>query len=62
MLLAWKVCPALAMGNTVVLKPATYTRLTALLFAEICAEAGSVDMLVDMLNSAESVDMLNGSI
>jgi aldehyde dehydrogenase (NAD+) len=40
MLLVWKVCPALAMGNTVVLKPATYTRLTALLFAEICAEAG----------------------
>ena len=28
------------MGNTVVLKPATYTRLSALLFAEICAEAG----------------------
>ena len=28
------------MGNTVVLKPASYTRLTALLFAEICAEAG----------------------
>lgn len=40
MLLAWKICPALAMGNTVVLKPATYTRLTALLFAEICTEAG----------------------
>jgi len=40
MLLTWKVCPALAMGNTVVLKPATYTRLSALLFAEICAEAG----------------------
>lgn len=40
MLLCWKVCPALAMGNTVVLKPATYTRLSALLFAEICAEAG----------------------
>jgi acyl-CoA reductase-like NAD-dependent aldehyde dehydrogenase len=37
---AWQVCPALAMGNTVVLKPATYTRLSALLFAEICAEAG----------------------
>ena len=35
-----QVCPALAMGNTVVLKPASYTRLTALLFAEICAEAG----------------------
>lgn len=40
MLLIWKVCPALAMGNTVVLKPATYTRLSALLFAQICAEAG----------------------
>ena len=36
----WKVAPALAMGNTIVLKPATYTRLSALLFAEICAEAG----------------------
>merc|ERR1719244_2406274 len=40
MLLTWKVAPALAMGNTVVLKPATYTRLSALLFAELCAEAG----------------------
>lgn len=40
MLLTWKVCPALAMGNTVVLKPATFTRLSALLFAEICHEAG----------------------
>ena len=40
MLLVWKVAPALAMGNVVVLKPATYTRLSALLFAEICAEAG----------------------
>jgi len=40
MLLTWKLCPALAMGNTVVLKPATYTRLSALLLAEICAEAG----------------------
>ena len=36
----FQVAPALAMGNTVVLKPATYTRLSALLFAEICAEAG----------------------
>ena len=38
--LSYQVCPALAMGNVVVLKPASYTRLTALLFAEICAEAG----------------------
>ena len=40
LMLAWKVAPALAAGNTVVLKPAEYTPLTALAFAEICAEAG----------------------
>ncbi len=40
LMLAWKIAPALAMGNTVVLKPAEYTSLTALLFADICAEAG----------------------
>ena len=40
LMLAWKIAPAIAMGNTVVLKPAEYTSLTALLFAEICEEAG----------------------
>ncbi|WP_170529646.1 aldehyde dehydrogenase family protein [Ruegeria arenilitoris] len=40
LMLAWKVAPALAMGNTVVLKPAEYTSLTALLFADICMQAG----------------------
>ena len=40
LMLAWKIAPALAMGNTVVLKPAEYTSLTALLFAELSAEAG----------------------
>ena len=40
LMLAWKVAPALAAGNTVVLKPAEYTPLTALAFAEICREAG----------------------
>jgi aldehyde dehydrogenase (NAD+) len=40
LMLAWKVAPALAMGNTVVLKPAEYTSLTALLFAEMCREVG----------------------
>ena len=40
LMLAWKIAPAIAMGNTVVLKPAEYTSLTALLFAEICVEAG----------------------
>lgn len=40
LMLAWKVAPALAAGNPVVLKPAEYTPLTALLFAEISREAG----------------------
>jgi aldehyde dehydrogenase (NAD+) len=40
LMLAWKVAPALAAGNTVVLKPAEYTPLTALLFAELCQQAG----------------------
>jgi len=40
LMLAWKIAPALAMGNTVVLKPAEFTSLTALLFAEICAHIG----------------------
>ena len=40
LMLAWKIAPALAMGNTVVLKPAEYTSLSALLFAEICQQAG----------------------
>jgi len=40
LMLAWKIAPALATGNTVVLKPAEFTPLTALLFAEICQEAG----------------------
>jgi aldehyde dehydrogenase (NAD+) len=40
LMLAWKVAPALAMGNTVVLKPAEFTSLTALRFAELCDEVG----------------------
>jgi aldehyde dehydrogenase (NAD+) len=40
LMLAWKIAPALAAGNTVVLKPAEYTSLTALLFGQICQEAG----------------------
>ena len=38
LMLAWKIAPALATGNTVVLKPAEFTPLTALAFAEICME------------------------
>ncbi len=40
LMLAWKIAPALAAGNTVVLKPAEYTPLTALAFAEICQAIG----------------------
>ena len=40
LMLSWKVAPALAMGNTVVLKPAEFTPLTALLFAEIAQTVG----------------------
>jgi aldehyde dehydrogenase (NAD+) len=49
LMLAWKVAPALATGNTVVLKPAEFTSLTALRFAELCAEvalpAGVVNII-----------------
>src|SRR6202162_145373 len=40
LMLAWKIAPALATGNTIVLKPAEYTPLTALAFAELCNEVG----------------------
>ena len=40
LMLAWKIAPALAAGNTLVLKPAEYTPLTALAFAEICRDVG----------------------
>lgn len=40
LMLAWKIAPALAAGNTVILKPAEFTSLTALLFAEICDRVG----------------------
>ncbi|WP_029042040.1 aldehyde dehydrogenase family protein [Cucumibacter marinus] len=40
LMLSWKIAPALAAGNTVVLKPAEFTSLTALFFAEICRDIG----------------------
>jgi len=40
LMLAWKIAPALAAGNTIVFKPAEFTPLTAMLFAEICQQAG----------------------
>ncbi len=49
LMLAWKIAPALAMGNTVVLKPAKYTSITALAFAEICQEVGLPPGVVNIL-------------
>ncbi|WP_406298307.1 aldehyde dehydrogenase family protein [Embleya sp. NBC_00888] len=52
LMLAWKVAPALAGGNTVVLKPAESTPLTALRFAEICVEAGLPDGVLNIVTGA----------
>ncbi len=49
LMLAWKIAPALAMGNTVVLKPAEFTSLTALYFAEICDEIGLPKGVVNVI-------------
>ena len=55
LLLAWKIAPALAMGNTVVLKPAEYTPLTALLFADICTQAGVPPGVVNIVTGDGAV-------
>ncbi|MCF6170076.1 MAG: aldehyde dehydrogenase family protein [Bacteroidales bacterium] len=52
LMLSWKVAPALAMGNTVVLKPAEYTSLTALLFAEVCEQAGLPPGVLNVLTGS----------
>ena len=49
LMLAWKIAPALAAGNTVVLKPAEQTPLTAIAFAEICREIGLPDGVVNIV-------------
>jgi acyl-CoA reductase-like NAD-dependent aldehyde dehydrogenase len=51
-MLAWKIAPALACGNTVVLKPAETTPLTALLFAEICQQADLPPGVVNIITGA----------
>jgi acyl-CoA reductase-like NAD-dependent aldehyde dehydrogenase len=45
----WKVAPALACGNTIVLKPSEYTPLTALMLGELCQEAGVPDGVVNVV-------------
>jgi aldehyde dehydrogenase (NAD+) len=55
LMLAWKVAPALATGNTVVLKPAEWTPLTALLFADICRQAGLPKGVVNIVTGDGAV-------
>ena len=52
LMLAWKIAPALACGNTVVLKPAETTSLTALRFAQICQEIGLPKGVVNIITGA----------
>jgi aldehyde dehydrogenase (NAD+) len=52
LMLSWKIAPALATGNTVVLKPAETTPLTALLFADICEQAGLPPGVVNIVTGA----------
>ena len=52
LMLAWKVAPALAAGNTVVLKPAETTSLTAMLFAEVCQQAELPAGVVNIVTGA----------
>ncbi len=54
LMLAWKIAPALATGNTVVIKPAPYTPLSALLFAEIIAEAGLPPGVVNIVTGGDA--------
>jgi acyl-CoA reductase-like NAD-dependent aldehyde dehydrogenase len=49
LMLAWKIAPALAAGNTIVLKPAETTPLTALLFAQLCQQADLPDGVVNIV-------------
>ncbi len=58
LMLAWKVAPALAAGNTVVLKPAESTPLTALLFAEVCQQAELPAGVVNIVTGGGSTGAL----
>lgn len=53
LMLSWKIAPALAMGNTVILKPAPATPLTALLFAQICLEVGLPAGVVNIVTGGD---------
>jgi len=53
LMLAWKIAPALAMGNTLVIKPAPYTPLTAILFAQILLESGLPAGVVNVVTGGD---------
>ena len=55
LMLAWKIAPAIAMGNTIVLKPAEYTSLTALFFAELCHQAHLPSGVVNIITGDSAV-------
>jgi aldehyde dehydrogenase (NAD+) len=57
LMLAWKIAPALAAGNTVVLKPASTTPLTALLFAEVCRQADLPPGVVNIITGPADIGM-----
>ena len=54
-MLAWKIAPAIAMGNTVVLKPASHTRLSAMLMCDILAEAGLPPGVVNIVSGSNTM-------
>jgi aldehyde dehydrogenase (NAD+) len=64
LMLAWKIAPALAMGNTVVIKPAEFTSITAIKFAEICEEIGLPKGVVNVITGDGKVGerIVNGAV
>src|SRR5439155_20375506 len=57
LMLAWKIAPALAAGNTVILKPASSTPLTALLFADVCRQADLPPGVVNIVTGPGEIGM-----
>ena len=57
LMLAWKIAPALAAGNTVVLKPASTTPLSALLFADVCRQADLPPGTVNIVTGPGEIGM-----
>jgi hypothetical protein len=58
LMLAWKIAPALAAGNTVVLKPASTTPLSALLFADVCRQADLPNGVVNIIPGPGEIGMV----